>query len=48
MEVKNPLFLEDAPGGGMSLQTSLSGDGPAVGAQYVEKAVQPQTRPNNK
>uniref|UniRef100_A0A182Q106 Neural proliferation differentiation and control protein 1 n=1 Tax=Anopheles farauti TaxID=69004 RepID=A0A182Q106_9DIPT len=48
MEVKNPLFLEDGPIGGVSLQQSISGEGPAVGVVYLEKAVQPQAHNNNK
>ncbi|XP_049278422.1 uncharacterized protein LOC125761384 [Anopheles funestus] len=48
MEVKNPLFLEDGPISGVSLQTSISGEGPAIGVVYLEKAVQPQAHNNNK
>ncbi|XP_053672600.1 uncharacterized protein LOC128722933 [Anopheles nili] len=47
MEVKNPLFLEDGPITGASLQPSISGEGPAVGLIYVEKAVQPLAHNNN-
>ncbi|EAA14372.4 AGAP010070-PA [Anopheles gambiae str. PEST] len=48
MEVKNPLFLEDGPINGVSLQPSISGEGPAIGVVYLEKAVQPQAHNNSK
>uniref|UniRef100_A0A182IMX1 Uncharacterized protein n=1 Tax=Anopheles atroparvus TaxID=41427 RepID=A0A182IMX1_ANOAO len=48
MEVKNPLFLEDGPVNGVSLQPSISGDGPTLGVLYLEKPVQPQAHNNNK
>ncbi|XP_050072552.1 uncharacterized protein LOC126560637 [Anopheles maculipalpis] len=48
MEVKNPLFLEDGPISGLTLQTSISGEGPGVGVVYLEKTIQPQAHNNNK
>ncbi|XP_058121218.1 neural proliferation differentiation and control protein 1 [Anopheles ziemanni] len=48
MEVKNPLFLEEGPVNGVSLQPSISGEGPALGVVYLEKPVQPQAHNNNK
>ncbi|XP_035909858.1 uncharacterized protein LOC118511193 [Anopheles stephensi] len=48
MEVKNPLFLEDGHISGITLQTSISGEGPAIGVVYLEKTVQPQAHNNIK